>query len=142
MAKEEIADVGMRGRIMSDEMAKDEITDVGMRGKIMSNTMTKDGITIDTARENDKLTITIKGRLDTVTAPYLEEQLNANMEGINELALDFTSLEFISSAGLRILLTTHKAMKGRNGVMAVKGLNEEVREVFSITGFLDILNVE
>lgn len=97
---------------------------------------------MDTERENDKLTVTIKGRLDTVTAPYLEEQLNANMEGINELTLDFTSLEFISSAGLRILLTTHKAMNKRNGVMVVRGLGEEVREVFSITGFVDILNVE
>ena len=90
--------------------------------------------------EDSKLTVAVKGRLDTTTAPELEEALQAALEGVNELELDFTELEYISSAGLRVLLATQKKMQGA-GQMTVTGVNDIVMEVFEVTGFCDILNI-
>jgi len=90
--------------------------------------------------EDSKLTVAVKGRLDTTTAPELEEALQAEMEGLNELELDFSELEYISSAGLRVLLATQKKMQGQ-GTMTVTGVNDIVMEVFEVTGFCDILNI-
>ena len=90
--------------------------------------------------EDSKLTVAVKGRLDTTTAPELEEALQAEMEGLNELELDFSELEYISSAGLRVLLATQKKMQGA-GQMTVTGVNDIVMEVFEVTGFCDILNI-
>jgi anti-sigma B factor antagonist len=95
-------------------------------------TVTKTG----TATE---LTVALEGRLDTVTAPQLEQELA--LDGVTRLTFDFTKLDYISSAGLRTLLSAQKKMN-KQGSMTVTGVNENVAEVFEITGFSDILNIE
>ena len=90
--------------------------------------------------EDKKLAVEVKGRLDTTTAPEREAALKDSMEGIEELTLNFAELEYISSAGLRVLLATQKAMQGK-GEMIVTGVNDIVMEVFEVTGFCDILNI-
>ncbi|MBQ7518701.1 MAG: STAS domain-containing protein [Clostridia bacterium] len=87
------------------------------------------------------LEIALEGRLDTMTAPELEAELKASLDAADSLALDFSKLDYISSAGLRVLLSAHKAMSGKGG-MKVKNVNEVVREVFDVTGFADILTIE
>ena len=86
-------------------------------------------------------TIALEGRLDTTTAPELEKELKAVIESADALTLDFGSLDYISSAGLRVLLSAHKAMSKKGG-MKVVNVNELVREVFDVTGFSDILTIE
>ena len=88
-----------------------------------------------------ELTIALEGRLDTTTAPELEQVLKDSMDGANTLTLDFGKLDYISSAGLRVLLSAHKAMSKKGG-MKVTNVNEMVQEVFEVTGFSDILNIE
>lgn len=97
---------------------------------------------VDEKMEKDKLILYVKGRLDTTTAPQLEEIIAGKLAGLNELVLDFTELDYISSAGLRVLLATHKLMVKQDGDMIIRGVNNEVMEVLHITGFLDILNVK
>jgi len=87
------------------------------------------------------LTIALEGRLDTTTAPDLEKELKDSLDGANALVLDFSKLDYISSAGLRVLLSAHKTMS-RKGGMKVTNVNDIVREVFDVTGFIDILNIE
>lgn len=89
----------------------------------------------------DQLNIALEGRLDTSTAPELEAELKASLDGIKELVLDFAKLEYISSAGLRVILSAQKTMS-KQGEMKVVCVNEEVMEVFEITGFVDILTIE
>ncbi len=88
-----------------------------------------------------ELTIALEGRLDTTTAPELEQALKDSMDGANTLTLDFGKLDYISSAGLRVLLSAHKAMSKKGG-MKVTHVNEMVSEVFDVTGFADMLNIE
>lgn len=99
-------------------------------------------ITMNMNEEQDRLFMKIEGRLDTKTAPDLEEKVNQAMEKVSSIVMDFTELEYVSSAGLRVLLRTHKAMKAKKGGMIIRGANEEVQEVFTITGFSDILKLE
>ena len=87
------------------------------------------------------LEIALEGRLDTMTAPELEAELNKSMAGAESLTLDFSKLDYISSAGLRVLLSAHKAMSAKGG-MKVTHANEIVQEVFEVTGFADILTIE
>ena len=87
------------------------------------------------------LEIALEGRLDTITAPELDAELNKDMPGADSLVLDFSKLDYISSAGLRVLLSAHKAMSCKGG-MKVANVNEIVREVFEVTGFADILTIE
>lgn len=87
-----------------------------------------------------KLSIALLGRLDTTTSPELEAELKASLDDIRELVFDFAQLEYISSAGLRVLLATQKTMN-RQGVMTVCNVNETVMEVFEVTGFVDILTI-
>ena len=87
------------------------------------------------------LTIALEGRLDTVTAPELEAVLNDALAGVEELTFDFEKLEYISSAGLRVLLSAQKTMN-RQGAMKVIRANEMIREIFEVTGFADILTLE
>ena len=87
------------------------------------------------------LTVFLEGRLDTVTAPQFETELKKALEGISELTIDCAKLEYVSSAGLRVLLSVHKIMT-KQGSMVVKNLSEEVKEVFDITGFSDILTIK
>lgn len=91
--------------------------------------------------DDSKLTLALTGRLDTVTAPELEAELDASAEGVTELILDFENLDYISSAGLRVLLAAQKRMN-KQGSMTVKNVNADIREVFEITGFCDILTIE
>lgn len=98
-------------------------------------------VTIEKQVQDESLTLKVSGRLDTTTAPELEEEINASVEGIKELTLDFADLEYISSAGLRVLLSTQKKMN-ENGSLKVTGVNETVMEVFEVTGFSEILTIE
>lgn len=98
-------------------------------------------MTINQKQENSRLTISIDGRLDTTTSPELSKVLDASIEGVTELIFDLTRLEYISSSGLRVLLSAQKAMNSR-GTMVVKNVSEMVMEVFDITGFTDILTFE
>ena len=86
------------------------------------------------------MTIALEGRLDTMTAPELEAELKESLNDADTLAFDLAKLEYISSAGLRVLLAAHKTMMNKGG-MQVKNANEIVREVFEVTGFADILNI-
>ncbi len=87
------------------------------------------------------LEIALEGRLDTTTAPELEAALQQHLTGIETLTLDFSRLDYISSAGLRVLLFAHKAMADKGGMKVVHA-NELVKEVFEVTGFADIMNIE
>ena len=98
-------------------------------------------MTINKNLEGSKLTVALEGRLDTSTAPELEAELETALEGVNELIFDFAALEYISSAGLRVLLATQKKMNAQ-GTMVIKGVNDTIAEVFDITGFADILTIE
>ena len=98
-------------------------------------------MTITRNISGNELTIALEGRLDTTTAPELEKELKGSLEGATELTLDFTKLEYISSAGLRVLLSAHKAMSKLGG-MKVIHVSEIVAEVFEVTGFTDILTIE
>lgn len=92
-------------------------------------------------KNGEGLEVLLKGRLDTTTAPSLEEALKGELDGINGLTLDCKELEYISSAGLRVLLGTHKAMKD-NGGLVITNVCEDIMEVFEITGFSDILTIK
>ena len=87
------------------------------------------------------LDVALSGRLDTTTAPQLEAEMKASLEGITELCFDFEKLEYVSSAGLRVLLSCQKTMK-KQGKMKLRHVCEEIMEVFEITGFTDILTIE
>ncbi|MCD7981469.1 MAG: STAS domain-containing protein [Clostridiales bacterium] len=87
------------------------------------------------------LTLCLSGRLDTATAPQLEEELKNTLTGVSQLILDFTDLAYISSAGLRVLLFAQKTMN-KQGSMLIRNANETIMEVFDITGFSEILTIE
>ena len=95
---------------------------------------------INKSIENGKARYAVEGRLDTTTAPELEKELKNDMGSIDELTMDFSKLDYISSAGLRVLLSAHKEMSKKGG-MKVTNVNEIVQEVFDVTGFSDILNI-
>lgn len=98
-------------------------------------------MTITNERNNDKLTIAIEGRLDTTTAPQLEQFLGENTDGIADIVINMEKLEYISSAGLRVLLAAHKKMS-KTGTLKLVNVCDEVMEVFDMTGFTDILDIE
>lgn len=93
------------------------------------------------SQEAQKFTIAIAGRLDTTTAPELEAEFKAILPEAKELILDFADLEYISSAGLRVILLGQKTMN-KQGSMTICNVNEVVMEIFEITGFLDILTIQ
>lgn len=97
-------------------------------------------MTINHTENGSVLNVSLEGRLDTITAPQLETFIREHIAGKTDLTLDFTALEYISSAGLRVLLSTQKAMSGQ-GKMAISNVNAEIAEIFDITGFADILTV-
>ena len=96
---------------------------------------------IEQKKDGKALVLALAGRLDTVTAPELEAVLKDALAGVEELTFDFEKLDYISSAGLRVLLATQKTMN-RQGSMKVIHANEMIREIFEVTGFADILTVE
>ena len=98
-------------------------------------------MTIQKSLEAKKLTIAIVGRLDTTTAPQLEGELRSALNGITELVIDLAQLDYISSAGLRVLLSAQKTMN-QNGNMVVTHVKPEIMDIFEVTGFVDIMNIE
>ena len=98
-------------------------------------------MTIEKKIDGEALTLTVSGRLDTQTAPELEKELDSVLADIKELTFDFANLEYVSSAGLRVILKAQKAMNAQ-GSMKLTGVNDSIMEVFDITGFLDILTIE
>lgn len=99
-------------------------------------------LAIEKRQEKEKTIVAVKGRLDSNTSPELKEALLEPLENVEEVWIDFTELAYISSAGLRVLLDAHKTMEEKSGKLVVAGANEEVNEVFTITGFSGILNME
>ncbi|MBR1559459.1 MAG: STAS domain-containing protein [Clostridia bacterium] len=98
-------------------------------------------MTINKNLNGTTLTIALVGRLDTTTAPDLEAELKGSLDGVTELIMDFEKLDYISSAGLRVLLSAQKVMTKQGG-MKVVHVNEMIMEVFEVTGFIDILTIE
>ena len=98
-------------------------------------------MTIEKNLNGTELTITVAGRLDTTTAPQLEAELKQSIAGVEKLVLDFAALEYLSSAGLRVLLTAQKVMN-KQGEMVIRNVNETISEICEVTGFIDILTGE
>lgn len=90
----------------------------------------------------DTLVLSLKGRLDTITAPQLENELKTSLADVQNLVLDMSALDYLSSAGLRVILSAQKKMNAKKGKMVVRHCNEVIMDVFSMTGFLDILTIE
>ena len=98
-------------------------------------------MTIEKIIHGNDRTLSLAGRQDTTTAPQLEAELKENLAGVKHLVLDIKALEYLSSAGLRVLLSTQKLMN-KQGSMVVRGANETITEIFEVTGFCDILTLE
>ncbi|MBO7665988.1 MAG: STAS domain-containing protein [Clostridia bacterium] len=98
-------------------------------------------MTINKQKNGNGLFISLEGRLDTTTSPAFEQELKESLEGVELLTLDFEKLDYISSAGLRVLLSAQNTMK-QQGEMKIKNVNETILEIFEVTGFNDILTIE
>ena len=98
-------------------------------------------LNIEKTTNGTELTVALNGRLDTTTAPELEATLKASLDGVTALNIDMETLEYISSAGLRVLLSAQKIMD-KQGEMKVNHVNETIMEIFEVTGFSDILTIE
>ena len=98
-------------------------------------------MTIDKKVNGTAMEIAIEGRLDTMTSPQLEDELKTSLDGITDLTFDFEKLEYISSAGLRVLLSAQKTMN-KQGTMKIVHVSEPVMDVFDVTGFVDLLTIE
>lgn len=96
---------------------------------------------IDKKANDAELIFTLEGRLDTTTAPQLEAELKKSLDGVKSLVFDFKELEYISSAGLRVLLSAQKQMN-KQGEMVIRNVSPEIMEIFDVTGFSDILTIE
>ena len=99
-------------------------------------------MTIKKTVDGDKLVLDLEGRLDTITAPQLENELKVSLYDIKELTLDMENLEYLSSAGLRVLLAAQKQMQKQQGNMVIVNVNEIIMEVFEVTGFVDIITIK
>ena len=98
-------------------------------------------LNINKEQSGESLKVVLEGRLDTMTAPVLESELKQSLDNVKDLVFDFEKLEYISSAGLRVLLSAQKVMN-RQGTMKLIHVRPEVQEVFEVTGFVDILTIE
>ena len=98
-------------------------------------------LNIEKKTDGQTLTVSLEGRLDTTTAPQLEKELKEALDSADSLALDFEKLEYISSAGLRVLLAAQKAMSKKGG-MTIRHVSDVIMEIFEVTGFSDILTIE
>ena len=96
---------------------------------------------IDIKKDGAKMTVSLSGRLDTTTAPKLEIELRSSLDNVSDLVFDMDKLDYISSAGLRVLLASQKIMNDK-GEMKLINVNEAVFEVFEVTGFSEILTIE
>lgn len=93
-------------------------------------------------KQDSTLTVAISGNIDTVTAPELDTKLQENLSGIKDLILDFAAVDYISSAGLRVILMANQQLEDADGTMTIKNANDDVRDVFEMTGFDSLLNLE
>ena len=98
-------------------------------------------MTIEKNLNGTELNLKIIGRLDTVTAPQLEAEFKQSIDGVDKLVFDFAELEYLSSAGLRVILAAQKVMN-KQGEMIIRNVNETINEIFEVTGFIDILTIE
>ena len=98
-------------------------------------------MTINKTSNGTNLIIALEGRLDTTTAPQLETEVKSTLSNVKDLTFDFSRLDYISSAGLRVLLSAQKVMN-KQGNMRITNVNETIMEVFDVTGFVDILTIE
>ena len=98
-------------------------------------------LTINKMIENGNALFSLSGRLDTTTAPELEQEIKSALDGVSELVMDMKELDYISSAGLRVLLSAQKIMN-KQGSMTIRGANDTIMEIFEVTGFSDILTIE
>ena len=98
-------------------------------------------MTIEKNLNGAELNVKVIGRLDPVTAPQLEAEFKGNINGVEKLVLDFAELEYLSSAGLRVILAAQKVMN-KQGEMIIKNVNDTINEIFEVTGFIDILTIE
>ena len=96
---------------------------------------------IENTTNGNEMELALSGRLDTITAPQLEAELKKNIDGITSLLFDFSDLEYLSSAGLRVLLAAQKVMN-QQGSMVIKNVNDTIMEIFEVTGFADILTIK
>ena len=97
-------------------------------------------MTVNKNLKADALSVTVEGRIDTTTAPELEKEIKDSLDGVKSLVLDFETVEYISSAGLRVLLSTQKIMN-KQGEMKLINVNSDIMEIFEVTGFSDILTI-
>ena len=100
-----------------------------------------DNMKIENTTNGNEMELALSGRLDTITAPQLEAELKKNIDGITSLLFDFSDLEYLSSAGLRVLLAAQKVMN-KQGSMVIKNVNDTIMEIFEVTGFADILTIK
>ena len=98
-------------------------------------------LNIEKTKDNGNMKISLEGRLDTMTSPQLEIEVQSSLDGVDNLTFDFTKLDYISSAGLRVLLSAQKIMN-KQGSMVVTNAAEEIKEIFEVTGFSDILTIQ
>lgn len=98
-------------------------------------------MTLNKSTENGKVLIAVEGRVDTTTSAELGDMLNTAVDETDEITLDMEKLVYISSAGLRVLLTAHKAMSKKGSFLLLKNVNPDIYEIFEITGFANILNI-
>ncbi len=98
-------------------------------------------MTVRAEHNNEKMVLHVAGRVDTVTSPELEKEISKIPEQVTDLTIDMTEVEYVSSAGLRVLLGTHKMMS-KKGTLVVTGVCEDVMQVFEMTGFTDILVIK
>ena len=96
---------------------------------------------INQTKDGNTLTVGLEGRLDTTTAPQLEGELRTALTGVKELVMDLSKLDYVSSAGLRVLLSAQKIMN-RQGSMIIRNVKPEIMDIFEVTGFVDILSIE
>ena len=100
------------------------------------------GLQINKEAAGEMLTVYLIGDLNVKTSPYLEEELKKSIDGVKELILDFAGVEYISSAGLRVLLAMEKTMRRQNGKMKLLHVNPAVKEIIRLAGFLQVMNIE
>ena len=100
-------------------------------------------MTINKMSDGSRITFELEGRLDTITSPEFEKELNENLPDVTDLIIDLSKTEYISSAGLRVFLSAQKTMNRKeNGKMLIRGINDVIMEIFEVTGFVDILTIE
>ena len=100
------------------------------------------GLQINKETVGEVLTVHLEGDLNVKTSPYLEEELKKSLDGVKELILDFAGVEYISSAGLRVLLATEKTMRRQQGSMVLRHVNPAVKEIIRLAGFLQVMHIE